>query len=57
LLNRTGLIIAHRLYTIQNVDQILVLDEGQLVEQGTHRELLAKEGLYQRLWQKGGKGA
>jgi ATP-binding cassette subfamily B protein len=57
LLNRTGLIIAHRLYTIQNEDQILVLDEGQLVEQGTHRELLAKEGLYQRLWQKGGKGA
>ncbi|HWE61433.1 MAG TPA: ABC transporter transmembrane domain-containing protein [Chloroflexota bacterium] len=47
---RTTLVIAHRLTTIQRADRILVLDSGQIVESGTHQELLAREGLYHRLY-------
>ena len=47
---RTTLVIAHRLTTIQHADRILVLEAGQLVESGTHGELLAAEGLYHRLY-------
>ncbi|HVV54639.1 MAG TPA: ABC transporter ATP-binding protein, partial [Mucilaginibacter sp.] len=47
--NRTSLIIAHRLSTIQNADMIVVLEEGQIVEQGTHQQLVQKNGLYKRL--------
>ena len=48
--NHTVLVIAHRLSTIVNADQILVLDSGLIVQRGTHKHLLAQEGLYQKLW-------
>ena len=48
--NRTTLVIAHRLSTIVDADEILVLDHGAIVERGTHRELLAKTGLYASMW-------
>ena len=47
--NRTSLIIAHRLSTIQNADTIIVLEEGQIAEQGNHQQLMQKGGLYKRL--------
>jgi subfamily B ATP-binding cassette protein MsbA len=47
--NRTSLIIAHRLSTIQNADEIVVLENGQIVEQGNHQQLINKNGLYKRL--------
>jgi ATP-binding cassette subfamily B protein len=48
--NRTTLVIAHRLSTIVGADEILVLDQGTIVERGTHSELLARGGLYASMW-------
>ena len=49
--NHTTILIAHRLSTIAHADQIFVLEEGSLAEQGTHQELLTKRGVYYELWQ------
>jgi ABC-type multidrug transport system fused ATPase/permease subunit len=48
---RTAIIIAHRLSTVRNADQIIVLDEGRIAERGTHAQLLRKGGLYRRLYE------
>ena len=48
---RTSFIIAHRLSTIKNADLILVMKEGDIIEQGTHEELLKKQGRYYRFYQ------
>jgi ATP-binding cassette subfamily B protein len=48
--NRTTLVIAHRLSTIVEAQQILVMDKGRIIERGTHRELLEKQGVYAQMW-------
>ena len=48
---KTSFIVAHRLSTIQNADKILLLKDGQVIEQGTHEELIARQGFYQHLYQ------
>ena len=48
--DRTSLVIAHRLSTVRNADQILVLNQGRIVEQGRHEELLGAGGLYAQLY-------
>lgn len=49
--NRTSIVIAHRLSTIENADEILVVSDGQIVERGTHQELIGKNGVYSQLHQ------
>ena len=50
LAGRTSIVIAHRLSTVRDADQILVIDAGRVVERGRHSELLAQEGLYAELY-------
>jgi ABC-type multidrug transport system fused ATPase/permease subunit len=50
--NRTTLVVAHRLSTIQKADRILVIDDGRVVEEGTHEELFLKDTLYKQLYLK-----
>lgn len=54
---RTSITIAHRLSSIQNVDQILVINHGELAEAGTHAELLERQELYYRLWNMQGQSS
>ena len=55
--DRTSLIIAHRLSTIKHATRILVLDEGRIVQEGSHEELMGRDGLYRRLYEKQYRGA
>jgi ATP-binding cassette subfamily B protein len=48
--DRTTLVIAHRLSTVVDADEILVMEQGRVVERGSHRELLARDGIYARMW-------
>jgi subfamily B ATP-binding cassette protein MsbA len=50
--NRTSIVIAHRLSTIENADRIFVMEKGEIVESGTHAELLKVGGHYAKLYQK-----
>ena len=51
MVNRTTIVVAHRLSTLSKMDRILVFDKGKIIEQGTHRELLQKKGHYAHMWE------
>jgi ABC-type multidrug transport system fused ATPase/permease subunit len=53
---RTSFVIAHRLSTIRDADRILVINEGEIIERGTHAELLAQQGFYDHLYRSQFKG-
>jgi len=53
LKGRTSFVIAHRLSTITNADKIVVIHDGKIIEQGTHTELLANQGMYYELFRTG----
>ena len=53
---RTSFVIAHRLSTIRDADQVLVINHGEVIERGTHRELLAQGGFYHHLYMSQFKG-
>ena len=48
--DKTFIVIAHRLSTIKNMDRIIVLKDGEIVQDGSHRSLVIKEGIYKQLW-------
>ncbi len=48
--NRTAIVIAHRLSTIQKMDRIIVMENGVVTEQGSHKDLLKQKGTYAKLW-------
>ncbi len=48
---KSMLIIAHRLATVKNCDEILVMEQGEIVERGTHDELIGRQGMYYKLWE------
>ena len=50
MIGKTVIAIAHRLSTLSKMDRIIVLDEGHVIEDGTHKQLLKKKGLYAELW-------
>jgi ATP-binding cassette subfamily B protein len=54
--NKTVIIISHRFSTVRHADRILVLDDGKIIEQGTHEELVAQKGLYEELFEIQAKG-
>ena len=50
--NRTSIVIAHRLSTVENADRIMVMEQGEIVESGSHDDLIAQGGHYAKLYQK-----